>query len=856
MPQPPYAKVRAQLNGGAILTGGITATGGEVVQLSADPAGIVGATQYLWELLSFPPAFTLPAGWSADASGNYYSTAQTPPPFTLLTAADFDKYITRLTLNGGGPALTGKETAAQLEAIQALVDETTAIQVLSATGLTQLGFFEGNQFSLKGWAAGIRANIRLLAALIGGGGTGDVVGPGAAVDNRLALFSGTTGKLLKVASILVSDLFLRTGSVAMTGDIDLGTHKGTNAGTPSNPSDLATKSYVDAHTGGGSAGRGFPFTYSTNTTDADPGAGLLRGDNATLASSAHLFIDDVAANGATGMSAWIASFDDQVGAVKGILRVQSASDPTKYIEWPVSGITTASGYSKVALGTAWGPGGIVTTASDTLVSFDAEGVSANLNNQALTNAKGFAYNGEIPTTGATPAVNFSTGDLQKTTLSANATPVFTAPAGIGWVQWHVQQDGTGGRSIAFPGTVAGTPPQPAQGASTHTFYGFFYDGTNYHYIALSHTSLSDLTVGDPHTQYALVDGTRAFTGGVRISQPAKTSGSPYALLVVGGAHTTLAASTEACDLDFELNRTVQFATGGIVTQRAVVVRKTTYAFVGASTITNAATVAIEGAPVAGANATLTNKWALWVQADSIRSDGSIEAGGGTVSTDTAACVRIAYGKTFLSSRNNAGAADRSLVTFGVDGTNLLTLGNASDVSIWLQMAAAGGLNYRYNNIVHYSASAGGITWGGAAAGFTVLWGDTVNSIEFGQQTNVSATYTGCTFLMHSQDVSGGTATTGGAFNRRAGDALGGAGTRNGGHLYDRPGAGASSNGNWGWFCQSGDAINFQSMQGGIYCKNRSAAPAGNPSGGGFLYAEGGALKWLGSSGTPTTIAAA
>lgn len=696
-----------------------------------------------------------------------------------------------------------------------------------------------------------------LLAAIGGGGTGDVIGPAGATSGNLPKFSSGTGKAVSDSGIATADVLLRTGAVALTGDLPAGTHKITGLGTPSVSTDAATKAYVDAHTSGGS-GRGFPFTYAGagSIGDADPGAGFFRGDNATLASSAHLFIDDVAANGATGMAAWIASFDDQVGAVKGVLRVQSASDPTKFIEWPVSGITTASGYSKVALGTAWGPGGIVTTASDTLVSFDAFGVSANLNNQALTNARSFSYNGEVATTGATPSVDFSTGDLQKTTLNANATPTFGAPTPNTWVQWHVQQDATGGRSITFPGTVAGLPPQPAQGINAHTFYGFFYDGTNYHYASLSHTALSDLTVGDPHTQYALVDGTRAFTGGVRISQAAKTSGSPYAILVVGGAHTTLAASTEACDLDFELNRTVQFATGGIVTQRAVVVRKTTYAFVGASTITNAATVAIEGAPVAGANATLTNKWALWVQADSIRSDGSIEAGGGTVSTDTAACVRIAYGKTFLSSRNNAGAADRSLVTFGVDGTNLLTLGNASDVSIWLQMAAAGGLNYRYNNIVHYSASAGGITWGGAAAGFTVLWGDTVNSIEFGQQTNVSATYTGCTFLMHSQDVSGGTATTGGAFNRRAGDALGGAGTRNGGHLYDRPGAGASSNGNWGWFCQSGDAINFQSMQGGIYCKNRSAAPTGNPSGGGFLYAEGGALKWLGSGGTPTTIAAA
>ena len=38
--------------------------------------------------------------------------------------------------------------------------------------------------------------------------------------------------------------------------------------------------------------------------------------------------------------------------------------------------------------------------------------------------------------------------------------------------------------------------------------------------------------------------------------------------------------------------------------------------------------------------------------------------------------------------------------------------------------------------------------------------------------------------------------------------------------------------------------------------NATTVPTSNPTGGGILYAEGGALKWRGSSGTITTIAAA
>ena len=49
---------------------------------------------------------------------------------------------------------------------------------------------------------------------------------------------------------------------------------------------------------------------------------------------------------------------------------------------------------------------------------------------------------------------------------------------------------------------------------------------------------------------------------------------------------------------------------------------------------------------------------------------------------------------------------------------------------------------------------------------------------------------------------------------------------------------------------------FGSGTGVVFIANRTAAPSGSPTGGGILYAESGALKWKGSSGTVTTIAPA
>lgn len=49
---------------------------------------------------------------------------------------------------------------------------------------------------------------------------------------------------------------------------------------------------------------------------------------------------------------------------------------------------------------------------------------------------------------------------------------------------------------------------------------------------------------------------------------------------------------------------------------------------------------------------------------------------------------------------------------------------------------------------------------------------------------------------------------------------------------------------------------FGGASGVVSIKNATAVPSSNPTGGGILYTEGGALKYRGSSGTITTIAAA
>ena len=93
------------------------------------------------------------------------------------------------------------------------------------------------------------------------------------------------------------------------------------------------------------------FQYSTTTTDADPGAGFFRLDNATIASAAEMYIDDLEYNG-TNVEAWVQSWDDVTGndTNRGRIRITKAQSLDTWMVFKVTGaITNASGYTKVTL---------------------------------------------------------------------------------------------------------------------------------------------------------------------------------------------------------------------------------------------------------------------------------------------------------------------------------------------------------------------------------------------------------------------------------------------------------------------------------------------------------------------------
>ena len=116
------------------------------------------------------------------------------------------------------------------------------------------------------------------------------------------------------------------------------------------------------------------LTYSTTTTDSDPGAGKIRFNNSSLGSATAAYVDDEDANG-TDISAWVQSFDDVTGNAtnRGRLRVTKSNSLTVWHTFKISGaVTDASGYTKLALTYIDGAGSLA-DADKVFISFVPSG---------------------------------------------------------------------------------------------------------------------------------------------------------------------------------------------------------------------------------------------------------------------------------------------------------------------------------------------------------------------------------------------------------------------------------------------------------------------------------------------------
>lgn len=178
-----------------------------------------------------------------------------------------------------------------------------------------------------------------------------------------------------------------------------------------------TKFGAAGPTGGAIA---IPYTFSTTTTDADPGNGKLRLSNATQDAATVIRADLLASDG-TDWSAVLATLADSTNTVKGHIRLFKTDDPTKWLVFTVSALASPSGYNNITVANVAG-----STASP-FADTDAITLAFTRAGDAGGGGSGgglLAVTSYDPTIADTAVSATSLTDLDATHLSV----VFTAPA--------------------------------------------------------------------------------------------------------------------------------------------------------------------------------------------------------------------------------------------------------------------------------------------------------------------------------------------------------------------------------------------------------------------------------------------
>jgi len=183
-------------------------------------------------------------------------------------------------------------------------------------------------------------------------------------------------------------------------------------------------------------------------------------------------------------------------------------------------------------------------------------------------------------------------------------------------------------------------------------------------------------------------GTASPSGTLSIAQTAAATGAKKGIVYTGAVNTNQTLSTEIPSVTFTTAGR-QWATGALTSQREILITQPTYSFVGASTITNAATVAITGAPVQSTNATITNAHGLLIEAGATGT--ATQSYGLTVNAQTGSS--LSYAAQFMGGNVGIGTSQPAeLLSLGLAGTTkgVLSLSGNTSGKIIIQPAAAAG----------------------------------------------------------------------------------------------------------------------------------------------------------------------
>ena len=173
------------------------------------------------------------------------------------------------------------------------------------------------------------------------------------------------------------------------------------------------------------------FTFSTTTTDADPGNGKLRLNNADPTLATFVYVDLLDQSG-DDVTAWLDALDDSNASIKGYIYLKEGASSKLAIYAITGAVTTASGYRKIPISYVSGTGTAFTNNATIGLNPTRNGDTANTANV-----------GYAAKTGAYTVVAADWGKIIDCT-SGTFTLTFTAAATLGnGFYCYLRNSGTG-----------------------------------------------------------------------------------------------------------------------------------------------------------------------------------------------------------------------------------------------------------------------------------------------------------------------------------------------------------------------------------------------------------------------------
>ncbi|MCR6734438.1 MAG: hypothetical protein NVV83_10320 [Afipia sp.] len=193
---------------------------------------------------------------------------------------------------------------------------------------------------------------------------------------------------------------------------------------------------------------GILFSWDTGTTDADPLAGNIRANNASMASATFLYISKTS-RGASNVESFLLALDDSTSTVKGTIVLSRPTDESQST-FDVTAVTDATDYVKVAVSNHSGVTAFAATDAIALQFYRA-GDKGNTGAAGIDGASALTVVRVVDLTGADPTTAYEAGDtLDGKVLATNdivlrAKPIADAANGV----YVVPASGAASRHPAF-----------------------------------------------------------------------------------------------------------------------------------------------------------------------------------------------------------------------------------------------------------------------------------------------------------------------------------------------------------------------------------------------------------------------